>query len=71
MNVLDEFTQDMRRLRQDPQAVARSVAAAGRRVVGYVGNDIPVALIIASGALPVLRTQASRRRSVLTQSVCA
>lgn len=37
----------------DPLALARSHAAEGRRVVGYVGDDIPVELILAAGALPV------------------
>jgi hypothetical protein len=40
-------------LRQDSQQVARDAVRAGARVVGYVGNDIPIALIIAAGALPV------------------
>jgi hypothetical protein len=53
MNVPQDFAKFMRQLRQDPQLVAREAAAAGQRVVGYVGNDIPAALIIAGGALPV------------------
>jgi hypothetical protein len=53
MNGLDDFARFIRELRQDPQLVARGAAAAGRRVVGYVGNEVPVALIIAGGALPV------------------
>ena len=48
-----EFGRTLTRLRLDPHEVARSTAAAGERVVGYVGNDIPVALILAAGALPV------------------
>src|SRR5690242_15915091 len=43
----------LRGLRDDPQSVARDVAASGERVVGYFGNDVPVALILASGAIPV------------------
>jgi len=48
-----DFLDSVARLRQDPQAVARASAKAGDRVVGYVGDDIPVALILAAGALPV------------------
>jgi benzoyl-CoA reductase/2-hydroxyglutaryl-CoA dehydratase subunit BcrC/BadD/HgdB len=36
-----------------PLAVARSESARGRRVIGYIGDDIPVALILAADALPV------------------
>jgi len=39
--------------RRDPQVTARAAAARGERVVGYVGNDIPPALILAANALPV------------------
>ncbi len=53
MTPTPDFTQILRTLRSDPQHAARSRAAAGERVVGYVGNDVPVALILASGALPV------------------
>ncbi len=34
-------------------AVARTAAASGQRVIGYVSDDIPVELIVAAGALPV------------------
>jgi benzoyl-CoA reductase/2-hydroxyglutaryl-CoA dehydratase subunit BcrC/BadD/HgdB len=37
----------------DPFATARAHAEAGGRVVGYVGSEIPVELIIASGAFPL------------------
>lgn len=37
----------------DPQHVARAAAARGERVIGYVGNDVPVALVLAANALPV------------------
>jgi hypothetical protein len=47
------FVELLDRLRRDPQDVARAAAARGERVVGYVGNDIPVALVLAAGALPV------------------
>ena len=40
-------------LRADPLNVARTAARDGKRVVGYVGNDVPVALICAANALPV------------------
>jgi hypothetical protein len=53
MNAADAFTDIVHRLRQDPQELARSAVLTGQRVVGYVGNDVPVALILASGALPV------------------
>jgi hypothetical protein len=48
-----DFLQMLRALRQDPQRCARGAASAGERVVGYVGNDVPAALILAAGALPV------------------
>jgi hypothetical protein len=42
-----------------PLSVARGAASGGQRVVGYVGNDVPIALILAAGALPVrLRARA-------------
>ena len=47
------LTQNIHALRQDPQQAARTSAATGERIVGYVGNDVPVALILASGAMPV------------------
>jgi benzoyl-CoA reductase/2-hydroxyglutaryl-CoA dehydratase subunit BcrC/BadD/HgdB len=37
----------------DPYGVARAAAAQGRRVVGYVGDDVPVELVLAADALPV------------------
>jgi hypothetical protein len=48
-----DFAETMARLQQDPHEVARGAAKAGERVVGFVGNDVPVALILAAGALPV------------------
>ena len=53
MHATRDFPVHLRALRDEPQAVARSVAASGGRVVGYVGNDVPVALILAAGAVPV------------------
>ena len=40
-------------LLDDPLSAARLAAQAGARVVGYLGNDVPVALIAASGASPL------------------
>jgi benzoyl-CoA reductase/2-hydroxyglutaryl-CoA dehydratase subunit BcrC/BadD/HgdB len=37
----------------EPLATARGESARGRRVVGYVGDDVPVELILAADALPV------------------
>jgi hypothetical protein len=48
-----EFSSHIGRLRRDPHSVGREAAARGERVVGYVGNDIPVAVILAADALPV------------------
>jgi benzoyl-CoA reductase/2-hydroxyglutaryl-CoA dehydratase subunit BcrC/BadD/HgdB len=48
-----DFADSIARLRLDPHAVARAAAQAGERVVGYVGEDVPIALILAADALPV------------------
>jgi hypothetical protein len=48
-----EFGQWLESLRRDPQQLARAAAARGERVVGYVGNEVPVALILAANALPL------------------
>ncbi|HEY6123418.1 MAG TPA: 2-hydroxyacyl-CoA dehydratase family protein, partial [Steroidobacteraceae bacterium] len=37
----------------EPLLAARAAARTGTRVVGYIGNDVPVALILAANALPV------------------
>lgn len=37
----------------DPLNVARTAARDGKRAIGYIGNDVPVALICAANALPV------------------
>lgn len=37
----------------DPLAAARTAASEGARVVAYIGDGVPVALIAASGALPL------------------
>jgi hypothetical protein len=53
MRAPPDFPLHLRGLRDEPQSVARDIAASGERVVGYVGNDVPVELILASGAVPV------------------
>jgi hypothetical protein len=50
MSSLDHFVEDALR---DPFAAARAHAQRGERVIGYVGADIPVELIIASHAFPL------------------
>ena len=57
----DAFIDDLVTPRnQDSLRVASATASAGRRIVGYVGTDIPVELIVAANALPVrLRGNAS------------
>jgi hypothetical protein len=47
------FLESIAPLRLDPQAVARRSAADGVRTIGYVADAVPVALILAAGALPV------------------
>lgn len=47
----------------DPLSAARDAARAGSRVIGYYGNDIPVALILAAGALPVRLRAAPRSQT--------
>jgi hypothetical protein len=37
----------------DPYRAARASAESGHRVIGYVGPDVPVELILAAGAVPV------------------
>ncbi len=53
MNPGNSFLELLQRLRHDPQETARAAASRGERVIGYVGNDVPVALILAADALPV------------------
>ncbi|HET9862859.1 MAG TPA: 2-hydroxyacyl-CoA dehydratase family protein [Steroidobacteraceae bacterium] len=53
MNDANGFVEGLEALRRDPQQVARAAAARGERVIGHVGNDVPVALILAANALPV------------------
>lgn len=37
----------------DPASAARAAARDGARVIGYLGPDVPVALLLAAGALPL------------------
>jgi hypothetical protein len=46
-------TDPLRRLLADPLCVARDAARSGARIVGYIGDDVPVALVVAADALPV------------------
>ncbi len=48
---------------RDPSAAARKARAAGVRVIGIVGGDIPVELILAAGALPLRLTAAGATTS--------
>jgi hypothetical protein len=47
------YRNDLQALLDDPLHAARALAAAGTRVIGYIGNQIPVPLIFAAGAMPV------------------
>jgi hypothetical protein len=40
-------------LMDDPLQVAHAAASSGTSVVGFVGDEVPVSLIVAAGALPV------------------
>jgi hypothetical protein len=48
-----DTVQHLHTLIADPLHVARTAARGGARVIGYLGSDVPVALIAASGALPL------------------
>jgi 2-hydroxyglutaryl-CoA dehydratase D-component len=50
---MSSFESDLLRIVADPLAHARAAARAGQRVVGYVGAEVPVELILAAGAVPV------------------
>ena len=50
---MNPFERQVELALRDPLAEARRHAAQGGRVVGYVGGDIPVEIIIASGAFPL------------------
>ena len=43
----------LRSLLEEPLSAARLAARGGARIVAHVGNDVPVALIAAAGALPL------------------
>jgi hypothetical protein len=57
MNAMDargpNYLQYLQALMDDPLQVARSAANSGTSVVGFVGDEVPVSLIAAAGALPV------------------
>lgn len=50
---VNDLTPHLHTLIADPLHAARAAARAGSRVVGYLGNDGPVALIAAAAALPL------------------
>jgi hypothetical protein len=50
---MSAHTEPLRRLLADPLCVARDAARSGARIVGYIGDDVPVALVVAADALPV------------------
>ena len=55
------YLEYLQTLVDDPLHVARSVAHSGTSVVGFVGDEVPVSLIAAAGALPVrLRSVAGK-----------
>jgi hypothetical protein len=60
MSNLDQLADDALR---EPLGAARAHAQSGGRVIGYVGADIPVELIIAGNAFP-LRLPSFEQRSV-------
>lgn len=47
------LTDHVAALLADPYSDGRAAASAGQRVIGYVGPDVPVELILAAGALPL------------------
>jgi hypothetical protein len=53
MDASPDFANALAMLTQDPHAIARQAAAAGTRVIGHVGDGLPVALTLAADALPV------------------
>ena len=50
---MNAFEQQVAEVLHDPLARARAHAQRGQKVIGFVGAEIPVELIIASGAYPV------------------
>jgi hypothetical protein len=53
MTSLPNYPGHLQNLIADPLQTARSAADGGRPVVGYVGSEVPVALVLAADALPV------------------
>jgi hypothetical protein len=53
MDTAPDFAKTLATLREDPHAVARRAATSGTRVIGYLGDGLPIALLLAAGALPV------------------
>jgi len=53
MTELTSWLDDIRALLDDPLSVARDAAASGQLVIGYVGRDVPIELVLASQACPV------------------
>ena len=50
---MNAFENQVARALRDPLATARAHAERGQKVIGFVGPEIPVELIVASGAHPV------------------
>ena len=50
---MSDMTPHLHSLIADPLHVARDAARGGARIIGYLGSDVPVALIAAAGALPL------------------
>jgi hypothetical protein len=61
MNEIANYLDHVDSLLADPQRVAHAATKAGTKVVGYIGDEIPVALILAANALPLrLRAKPGR-----------
>lgn len=50
---MSTFPEHVDALIADPYCDGRAAARAGQRVIGYVGADVPVELVLAAGALPM------------------
>ncbi len=53
MTPTTDYLDELNELLADPHRVARATSRTGMPVVGYIGDDVPVALILAAGALPL------------------
>jgi len=53
MTVNTTFENRVAQLLADPLSIARAAAHSGQRVIGYVGAEAPVELVLAANALPV------------------